>query len=405
MRTSRGFIRTSLLLAGLSLAVCSSAAASGTPAQVTVRVLGQAPGFTTLLPLTHVTTTAAPLVKDGGSCAGTSAAGALDLATGSAWEGHWNTGFGDYEVLSIEGREYPFDASSNRNYYWSFWLDGVESPTGICGTQLSAGDELLFFPSCFGSECPATPNVLAVQAQEAAEVGSPVTFTVLSHPGTGGAATPASGATVSSPGASSQQTDSSGHATLTFAHAGTYTIHVAGSGTGPESVPGEASVCVHNGNDGTCGTTAPQGSPTSTTSTTTTQSRVLSGGAPYRGPFALVARTDGPLDSHVYSRRDAPRILAGSVLSHSPVTSIALRLRRTNRGRRCAAYDGLRERFVAARCGTGSFFAVSTSDAYSYLLPAPLAPGRYVLDIRAGDAVGNQTVAARGTSRIVFYVR
>jgi hypothetical protein len=401
MRTSRGFIRTSLLLAGLSLGVCSSAVASGTPAQVTVRVLGQAPGFTTLLPLTHVTTTSAPLVKDGGSCAGTSAAAALDLATGSAWEAHWNTSFGDYEVLSIEGLEYPFTGPR----YWSFWLDGVESSTGICNTPLNPGDQLLFFPafSCFGSGCPTPPNVLAVQAQEVAEVGSSVTFTVLSHPGTGGEATPASGATVSSSEASSQ-TDSSGRATLTFAHAGTYAIHVVGSGTGPESVPGEASVCVHNGNDGTCGTTAPHGSPNSSTSIATTQSTGVSS-APYRGPFALVARTTGPVDGHLYSRRGAPRILAGSVLSHSPVTSVALRLRRTSRGKRCSAYDGLRERFVAAHCGTGSFFAVSTNDAFSYLLPAPLAPGRYVLDIRASDAVGNQTVAARGTSRIVFYVR
>ena len=39
------------------------------------------------------------------------------------------------------------------------------------------------------------------------------------------------------------------------------------------------------------------------------------------------------------------------------------------------------------------------------LLPGGLAPGRYVLDIQATDAAGNHTSLARGTSRIVFYVR
>ena len=34
-----------------------------------------------------------------------------------------------------------------------------------------------------------------------------------------------------------------------------------------------------------------------------------------------------------------------------------------------------------------------------------LAPGRYVLDIEATDVAGNHTSLARGTSRIVFYVR
>ena len=35
---------------------------------------------------------------------------------------------------------------------------------------------------------------------------------------------------------------------------------------------------------------------------------------------------------------------------------------------------------------------------------APLPPGRYVLNLAASDAAGNQTTLARGSSRIVFYV-
>jgi hypothetical protein len=97
-------------------------------------------------------------------------------------------------------------------------------------------------------------------------------------------------------------------------------------------------------------------------------------------------------------------VLAGTVTAHTAVSSVSLELRRRFRGH-CSAYDGVIEQFVAARCGRGRFFKVSTSSSFSYLLPAALAPGRYVLDIEATDVAGNRTSLARGTSRIVFYVR
>ena len=83
---------------------------------------------------------------------------------------------------------------------------------------------------------------------------------------------------------------------------------------------------------------------------------------------------------------------------------MSLELRRSYKGR-CFAFDGVSTRFVKARCGQGSFFKVSNDGLFSYLLPAALAPGRYVLDIEATDAAGNHTALARGSSRVVFYVR
>ena len=77
---------------------------------------------------------------------------------------------------------------------------------------------------------------------------------------------------------------------------------------------------------------------------------------------------------------------------------------RRNRGH-CSEYDAVSERFVRARCGHGRYFKVSESASFSYLLPAPLGRGRYVFDVQATDAAGNRTTLARGTSRIVFYVR
>ena len=169
------------------------------------------------------------------------------------------------------------------------------------------------------------------------------------------------------------------------------------SATAAGSIRTEATVCVHNGNDGTCGTklpAKPYAAPVPPPSTV----------VPYTGPYAVVAKAVGVLDGHVYGPGHAPRVLAGTVLAHAAVSSVSIELRRRNRAR-CSAYSGARERFVSARCGQGSFFQVSRTPTFSYLLPSALAPGRYVLDIQATDALGNRTTLARGTSRIVFYVR
>jgi hypothetical protein len=392
-----GLILLALFL--LTSAAMAETTPPGQPAEVSVRALGAAPTFPTLLGLTHVTTTAAPVVKDGGSCSGTSAAGALELATKGNWEGHWNSGFGDYEVLSIDGQAYPFEPGSSKNYFWSLWLNGKEASTGVCGAQLQAGEQVLFFPGCFGSECPPAPNVLGAEAPTAAEVGAPVPVTVASHPSAGGEPVPAAGASVTSEGVSGT-TDAGGHVTLTFPRVGSYTLHLAAAAGAPPSVPAEAAVCVHAGNDGTCGTTAPTPSPgPSPAAGSGTLGAKIS-----VGPSAIVADLTGLIDSHRYVRADAPRVLAGTVTARTSVASISLRLRRTYRGR-CWAYNGMRERFLHVRCRQGSFFRIaSAGDSFSYLLPSRLPPGRYVLDIRATDAAGDHTALVRGKSRIVFYV-
>src|SRR5436305_2370075 len=77
---------TACLLAGAAPAL------AGTPGAVTLRVEGLAE---TKLPATAVTTTPAPVVKDGNpahACSGTSALGALQLGTAGGWEGPWNSG-------------------------------------------------------------------------------------------------------------------------------------------------------------------------------------------------------------------------------------------------------------------------------------------------------------------------
>jgi hypothetical protein len=386
--------RASFPLALFLLAVLALAAApAALAAPVTVRVEGL---NQTLLPQTEVATDSTPVVKDGNpahSCSGLSAAGALERATAGSWGGEWFEGFHGYSVETILGETHAFEPAAAANYFWSYWLDNKAASAGVCEGELQAGQSILFFPECFSETgaCPAPPNPLDVSAPAVAERGAPLTVTVTSYDNASGLATPAVGAAVTGGGAGAT-TDSGGHATLAIPQAGNIQLQV----TAPGSVRTEATVCVHAGNDGTCGTTSPSAASVVAAPTVAAVA--------YKGPYAIVAQATGPQDGHVYPRARGPKLLVGTIATHAPVASVSLKLRRSHRGR-CFAYDGVAERFKRARCGQGGFFAVGSSPSFSYLLPAALAPGRYVLDVQATDAAGNRTTLARGSSRIVFYVR
>ncbi len=392
------------------LACCASTFASApvlaapapSPATVIVRVEGL---DETKLPPTQVTTTDAPVIQPGEptehACPGTSALGALQIATGGDWAGTWYTGLG-YSLETIEGENLPFESTSEADYYWDFWLNDKESAVGACGAELESGDEALFFPACYGKACPpeeATP--LGIEAPATAGVREPVIVTVKQYNSLG-ESKPAVDATVAGDGAKAT-TNSEGHATLSFTNAGSFLLRVTGSPTGPASVRTEAPLCVHNGNDGTCGTKAPAEG-----SSTTVVSQVVA--PPYTGPYAVVADVTGLVERHHYRRAGAPRLLTGVVTAPTAIRDVQMRLTRTlsraHGANLCSYYDGSDDRFHAMRCGAahGQFFSVGDSAKFSYLLPSPLPPGRYVLDISASDLAGSTSKLARGSSRIVFYV-
>jgi hypothetical protein len=398
MLQRRIFSRSAPVVGALfCLLVPSSAVAAGAPATVTVRVEGLTE---TKVPPTLVTTATTPVVNDGNvahSCSGTSALGALQLATAGNWSGPWEAEFNQYSIYTIEGEKHEFEKGASANYYWTFWRDNKEATLGACETELQAGDQVLFFPACYGASCPApAPNPLAIEAPPTANAGENVTVAVKQY-NSKGEASPAVGANVGG-GGTGASTDSQGHATLKFFGDGTYTLRVSAAPVGPPGVRTETTICVHEGNDGTCGTTL--------TSKTLVQPPGSSiSPAPETGHNTLVADAGGVLDGHVYSRRHAPRVLSGKVTSKSPVTSISIRLRRKWHGR-CWAYNGTLERFVKARCGHASFFNVgATGSSFSYLLPSKLPPGHYVFDIEASDGAGDHSALRRGSSRVLFYVR
>ena len=206
---------------------------------VTVRVEGTSH---TLLPATNVTAAAGSVDSDGkpaDACKGVTAAAALQDATHGDWTaGAYSHGLG-YPVIGIRGESHPFTSA----YYWALWIDGKPASTGICGAKLHGGDSILFFPQCSkssASKCPDglfSPVVLAATAPRRVKAGTPFTVKVTALSNTKGAPAPAHGATVSA-GAAHAATDSSGHATLTLPHAGTYTVHV----TAPDAVRDELKV-------------------------------------------------------------------------------------------------------------------------------------------------------------------
>jgi len=381
------------LVAAAAMLSFAQAALAGEPATVTVRA--ESFDGVTLLPQTEVTTSSTPVPVEGGTCSGTSAGGALYDAV----QGNWKAVKGGLgvEVLGIDGVDLPPFGSENYAY-WSFWVNNSFATKGACEEELSPGTHVLFFAQCFatGPLCPtsetAPEHLLTSKPPSAATVGvnEPVSVTIGSLSTSSGAAEPAlpTGTGVSD-GSRTVTPDAGGTASFTFSSPGVYTLQAHA----PNAVPSDPqTVCVHSGDDGRCGTNGPAGGVSG-----------FKEAAPYKGPYALVAHTTTFLDGHRYTRTSAPRSITGTVLAHSGVSSVRAELRRRFGGR-CSSFDGARTRFVHARCGSGSFFQISTGGAYSYYLPAALARGRYVLDIQASDVAGNGITPARGTSRIVFYV-
>ncbi len=386
-----------------SLVPPPSAEAAG-PSTVTVRVEGFGE---TLLSQTQVTTTTTPIAVEGGICSGTSAGGALYDATHGDWQAKDVASEG-VQIDGVEGLSFP-PFSERPDAYWSFWLNNEFAQQGACAQEVENGADIVFAAQCdaIGSNCPMSASApdhfltSTAPTETVVQVGAPISVTVSSISTSTGAreASLPEGVTVTA-GSVGAGPNADGVATLSFPSVGTYTLQAHA----PDSIPSDPyTICVHDGNDGNCGT---QKSSTAAGSTGSGSSvtGATSIGAPYKGPYALVAKAGSVIEGRVYKRGAAPRILSGSVLAHTTVTATSLELRREYKGR-CYAYDGVTTRLERARCGEGSFFKVSNNGAFSYLLPAALPPGRYVLDIEATDAAGNRTALARGATRIVFYVR
>jgi len=350
------------VLASLALAVPAHAAT------VFVRVEG-ANG--TLLPRTQVTTSPDP-VPGGDHCPGDTVAGALDVATHGNWD---QTSF----VQTILGETHKFDNSD----YWAEWLN-YKYGGGICSDVVHDGDDVLMLVDVSPFP-PGLPTVFPLQltgVPAAVQQGAAVTVTVVKYstdgtPGTGSPA-PEPGVTITGGGASAT-TDGAGHATLTMSAVGVFTLRATKSGDAPSA--SEPITVVAPG--------TPLPPPTPPPATTASF------------PYAHVA---GIADGQRFAAGHGPRTLSGDV-DATRLTQVKLRLtRRFNH--HCYVFSNSAARFDRVRCGADRprFFAIGTSANWSYLLPAKLGPGRYVLDVTAIDATGRRDALARGRNRVVFTV-
>lgn len=389
------------LLGALALLLCIAFAgtALAAPSNVTVRVEG---ATTTLLDRTTIRTDGRTVNKDGVAghdCTGTSAAGALEIATSGNWGGSWFDGLG-YSVERILGETHAFPEPD----FFSLWINNREANEGICGasSELQEGDDVLFFVArCEfdGSACANAPVLpLGLKAPALVSAGGPFTVSVVEYSATG-APKPVAGATIAGADAPAT-TNAAGNATLAIATPGLRALKatLAGharsaaqrvcatttSACGVAPAPASPAACVTDGDDGLCGT------------------RDLK--APGSEVIAIA-------EQERFSRSEAPRRLRARI-DADPSGLLIVKFRLTRRsGERCTYFSGNFERFrpnKRDRCGAsnGYWFGVGDRQEIDYLLPRRLPRGRYVLDVNAIDKAYNRDDKRRRRgNRIVFHVR
>jgi hypothetical protein len=323
---------------------------AGSPAKVSVRA--EAPGRT-LVDAT-ITTTRTAVVKDRNAahrCTGTSAAGALEQATASSWDGTWFDGLG-YAVDAIDGVRAPADFSA----YWTLWVNGRSSLTGLCDTELKAGDDVLEF-LCTStpdfSSCTNLPLELEAIRPRGGKVD--VKVTLLRGDGT---STPVKDAIVQG-GEKPIRTKADGSATITPVD-GQSTLRATHTG----DVPSGRLHCLQGARGG-----AKCGSRDNT-------------------PPQLTVK--GIADGQTFMADKAPRVLRGRAVDPEGA-GVAFRLTR-RAGGTCTAFDGDRSRFRP--CGRRGAPLVDAGDGprWSYLLPARLEPGGYRVVVYSTDDAGNRKI-------------
>jgi hypothetical protein len=362
-----------LTQAVLMLAVLAPAA-QATP--VTVRIVGDLVAIDTK----PIETTGAAV----GTCAGHTAAEAIDKAV----EGDWDR-MAFVQTILDETHDYTAN-----NDYWNFWINDTYAQEGICTYAVKPGDRILMLVQ--HDDPPGTPSVfpLALSGVPASVVaGTPFTVTVNEQRTDGMTTTPApiGGARVSNGSEILATTDAGGHATITLASAGSTTLFAVRSGN-VESEPAVVTVVAPTGTS----TPPPAPAPGSSSS-----------GPDSTPPSSAIV---GIAEGQRFARGAAPRRLRAQVAPDpSGLLGVKLRLTRNDRGR-CTYFSGKFERFRLnhkARCAAsaGKWFGVGDRSAVDYLLPARLPRGRYVLDVNAIDKAYNRDdTRRRGGNRIVFHV-
>ncbi len=390
--------RSAGLAAGLALLLVSASPALAAPASVDLRVEGathtlfEGPVTTDVRtfrfsgdPVEHLCDGTAANQGVSPSPAPTRGAVLAQAAETApfAVTGTWFDSLASPSFSTIAGQNTAYDGATNS--YLVEYKNGTASMFGSCGDPVASGDKILF---AYGT---GSEPLLALTGPPVARPGETIELQVTQV----GSGLPVVGATVQG-----QTTGANGRVRVVVAAGGAATFKAEKPGAIRSN---RVSVCLTNGQDGSCGTTAagqtPGGSgPAAQAPGAGPTSRV-------RDTLAPAARLSAIREQQRFSRARAPRELRGSVAADpSGLATVKLRLTRRDRGK-CAYFSGRKERFVKTGCGRSFFFAIGDRAAFSYLLPERLSRGRYVLDVIAVDRAGNRDQLARGRNRVVFTVR
>jgi hypothetical protein len=364
--------RCTALVAALVLSSFGVLAPAALAAPVTVNL--RIEGKTSTIFEGPVTTDAKTLTKDASgphACDGTNGGAnptpgptmtsALDdgaIAGGFTWDGTWFS-FGDFGIDRIGP-----DASTSTEF-WGYAYNWQSSQVGGCQQQVSTGDDVLF-----GFDYFSKSALLRLSGPATAEADQPVRVTVVD----GQSGSPVAGALVGG-----SVTGPDGQATVTFSATGVQRLKAERA----DALRSNAlSVCVHRGNDGTCGATGPGGAA----------------GTPGPGAGGAPADTRGAAASFVgiadgqrFTRRRAPRLLRGTVdPGAAGIHLVRFRLRRAV-GARCWFYSAAQERFRRGSCAADWFlYRLGDRPSWEYLLPSRVGPGHYVLTVRVMDRWGRE---------------
>jgi hypothetical protein len=361
------------LAAGLIGAALLAAPAMAAPATVNLRIEGptrtlfEGPVTTDVRPF-QFTGDATAHGCDGTTVGGTSpqpapTRGAALMAASLSIAGSWHPQFGP-SFTTIAGERVAFDATTGM--FLAEFKNNVAASLGACGDTIQSGDDVLFAYGT-GSE-PRLALTGPTQARPGTSVTVRVTDSVTGNP-YGGAIV---GGVTTGP---------DGTATVgPFTTRGNHDLKADRDDVVIRS--NRLRICVTDGADGACGTTSP------------TVPAV-------RDTTAPTATILGIRNGQRFARRRAPRELRGTA-SADPSGLWAVKIRLTRRlGGTCWYFSGSKERFLKRKCGKRYAFKVAETTDWSYLLPARLPRGRYVLDTYAIDRAFN-----RGSeSRVVFRVR
>jgi len=262
-------------------------------------------------------------------------------------KGTFSTSLGSPSFSEIAGENVAFDPDTNK--FLGEYKNGQFSNFGSCGDPVTTGDDVLF---AYGD---GSEQLLALAGPADAKSGDTVRLNVTDT----ATKAPVAGAAVGD-----RQTDAAGNVDVVVPETGLSQFKA----TKPGAIRSNR-----------------------------VEVRI-------RDVVRPVGRVLGISEGQSFSRTAAPRQLHVSATDASGIKRVRLRLTRSYRGK-CQYLSGSLERLRTTTCGRSFPFTASMEGDFTYLLPARLGPGRYVLDAIATYRASNRDLLARGRSRIVFFVR